>query len=382
MQGDPDAHRRLPERPREPVGRAISPPTPTTTGPTARSATRTSTPATPTTTTSSGSAGTGSTTPTSGSRAWCTRCAAPTFRPTSTTSRLLPQRVLRRRRRDGLRRGLPPDFTLGGQTWDFLSGALDIVAHELTHGVTEYTSNLIYRNESGALNEAFSDIMGTSVEFFFQPAGSGPLQRRLPDRRGRRSGPGGLRSMANPGAFGDPDHYSKRFLGTDDNGGVHINSGIANHAFYLAIEGGTNRTSGLSVQGVGGGQPRADREGVLPRVHAAAAGERDVRRGARRDDPGRARSLRRQQRRRTRGDAGLDRRGGELMRSRASSRSSRLLRATARRLHWRASAQSRAAVGEPSAVRRQRQRRRPAGASSLSGSLQFRQELRRPRRST
>ena len=59
--------------------------------------------------------------------------------------------------------------------------------------------------------------------------------------------------MANPLAYGDPDHYSRRFTGTADNGGVHINSGIANHAFYLAIEGGTNRTSGLSVQGVGGG---------------------------------------------------------------------------------------------------------------------------------
>ena len=69
--------------------------------------------------------------------------------------------------------GLPAGFTAGGQTWDYLAGALDVVAHELSHGVTEYSANLIYRNESGALNEAFSDIMGTSVEFFFQPAGSG-----------------------------------------------------------------------------------------------------------------------------------------------------------------------------------------------------------------
>jgi thermolysin len=57
--------------------------------------------------------------------------------------------------------------------------------------------------------------------------------------------------MANPQAYGHPDHYSKRYLGTEDNGGVHRNSGIANNAFYLAIESGTNRTSGLSVQGVG-----------------------------------------------------------------------------------------------------------------------------------
>jgi bacillolysin len=59
--------------------------------------------------------------------------------------------------------------------------------------------------------------------------------------------------MSNPSVFGDPDHYSKRFIGSDDNGGVHTNSAIPSQAFYLAIEGGTNRTSGLSVQGVGGG---------------------------------------------------------------------------------------------------------------------------------
>jgi bacillolysin len=147
--------------------------------------------------------------------------------------------------------GLPAGFTLGGQTWDFLAGALDIVAHELSHGVTEFTSNLIYRNESGALNESFSDMMGTSAEFFFQPAGSGNLKADyLIGEDVIR--PGGIRSMDNPGLFGDPDHYSKRFQGTEDNGGVHINSGIPNHVFYLAIEGGTNRTSGLSVEGVGG----------------------------------------------------------------------------------------------------------------------------------
>jgi thermolysin len=147
--------------------------------------------------------------------------------------------------------GLPPGFTFDGQAWNYLSGALDVVAHELTHGVTEFSSNLIYRNESGALNEAFSDIMGTSAEFFFQPTGSGPLKADY------RVGedvitPGGLRSMDDPALFGDPDHYSRRFLGTSDNGGVHINSAIANQAFYLAVEGGTNRTSGLAVQGVGG----------------------------------------------------------------------------------------------------------------------------------
>jgi len=146
--------------------------------------------------------------------------------------------------------GLPAGVTLGGQTWDFTSGAIDIVAHELTHGVTDYSSRLIYLNESGALNEAFSDIMGTSVEFYFQQPGSGNLRADyLMGEDVIR--PGGIRSHADPQAYGDPDHYSRRFTGTADNGGVHINSGIPNHVFYLAIESGTNRTSGLAVQGVG-----------------------------------------------------------------------------------------------------------------------------------
>ena len=192
--------------------------------------------------------------------------------------------------------GLPPGFTLGGQIWNHLSGALDVVAHELTHGVTEFTSNLIYRNESGALNEAFSDIMGTSVEFFFQPAGSGDLQADYLFGEDVVR-PGGIRSMENPQAYGDPDHYSRRFLGTADNGGVHINSGIANHAFYLAIEGGTNRTSGLSVQGVGAAN-REQIERVFYRAFTQMLPANcHVLAGAGRDDPGGARSVRRRQHR-------------------------------------------------------------------------------------
>ena len=147
--------------------------------------------------------------------------------------------------------GLPSNVTSGGQHWTYLAGALDIVAHELTHGVTDYTSRLVYRNESGALNEAFSDIMATSVEFFFQPGGvAGPLKADYVIGEDVVT-PGGLRSLSNPSAFGNPDHYSRRSLGASDNGGVHANSTIASHAFWLAIEGGTNRTSGLSVTGVG-----------------------------------------------------------------------------------------------------------------------------------
>ncbi len=154
--------------------------------------------------------------------------------------------------------GLPPNFFLSstGNNYTYFAGALDIAAHELTHGVLDSSSQLIYQNESGALNESFADMMGTSAEFFFHPAGEGQgradyvlgedISRAL--RPGARDGD---RSLENPGLYGDPDHYSLRFTGPEDNGGVHTNSGIPNHAFYLAIEGGTNRTSGLAVQGVG-----------------------------------------------------------------------------------------------------------------------------------
>lgn len=143
--------------------------------------------------------------------------------------------------------GLPPGIILTtGQVVDYFSGALDIVAHELTHGVTDYSSGLTYEGESGALNEAFSDMMATGAEFFL------PGPRTADYLIGEDTfRPGGIRSMSNPGAFGDPDHYSKRFTGMEDNGGVHINSGIPNQAFFLAIEGGTNRTSGVAVAGVG-----------------------------------------------------------------------------------------------------------------------------------
>jgi len=73
--------------------------------------------------------------------------------------------------------------------------------------------------------------------------------------------------MQNPMAYGDPDHYSVRYTGTADNGGVHSNSGIANHAFYLAIEGGTHRLGG-TVVGVGGAN-REEIERVFYRAFTA-----------------------------------------------------------------------------------------------------------------
>lgn len=158
--------------------------------------------------------------------------------------------------------GIPPGFsTASGRNYTYFSGALDIAAHELSHAVTGATSNLIYRDESGALNEAFSDMMGKSVEFFYHPPGAAAGQADYVlgkdiSRAVRTGALNGDRSMSNPSLYGDPDHYSRyrRLPNTPagDNGGVHTNSGIPNNAFYLSIEGGVNRTSGLSVQGVGG----------------------------------------------------------------------------------------------------------------------------------
>jgi thermolysin len=125
-----------------------------------------------------------------------------------------------------------------------MSAALDVVAHELTHGVTDYSSGLIYENESGALNEAFSDIMAAGTEFMFQPSKADYLMGE------DVVSPGATRSMQSPMQYQDPDHYSLLYRGSADNGGVHWNSGIANNAFYLAIEGGRHRL-GATVEGVG-----------------------------------------------------------------------------------------------------------------------------------
>jgi Zn-dependent metalloprotease len=140
------------------------------------------------------------------------------------------------------------------RTFTFLSGAFDVVAHEWTHGVTDFTSKLVYRDESGALNEAFSDIMGAAMEFYYYPAGADRDQADwLIAEDVFLASPGYLRSLSNPAAKGHPDHYSlRRFIGTStDDGGVHFNLTIATHAFYLAVAGGRNRVSGVTVPGVG-----------------------------------------------------------------------------------------------------------------------------------
>ena len=129
-----------------------------------------------------------------------------------------------------------------GTTFVPLSQDADVVAHELTHGVTERSSGLIYQNESGALNEALSDIFGAMVDR--QEGATGADMWLLGEDIYTPAIPGdGLRDMAFPSAVGDYDCYPDRYTGTSDNGGVHWNSGIANLAFVLLVEGGSHPAS-------------------------------------------------------------------------------------------------------------------------------------------
>ncbi len=150
------------------------------------------------------------------------------------------------------------DGTLMGPT----SEGFDVTAHELTHAVTSSTAQLAYQNESGALNEAMSDIMAAVCEAWrdqavspntwligeqiFTPATSGDALRYM-------ANPTADRALYPPALGGSRDFYADRYAGTEDNGGVHLNSGIANLAFYLLTQGGTHprqRTT-FAVPGIG-----------------------------------------------------------------------------------------------------------------------------------
>jgi Zn-dependent metalloprotease len=137
---------------------------------------------------------------------------------------------------------------------------IDICGHEMTHGVTERTANLTYSGESGALNESMSDVFGAMVELYADGnVVSADTWKIGEDAYTPGTSGDALRYMNNPHLAGnggytandDPDHYSERYTGTADSGGVHINSGIGNHVFYLAAAGGTHHLSGVTVTGIG-----------------------------------------------------------------------------------------------------------------------------------
>lgn len=142
-----------------------------------------------------------------------------------------------------------------GIKYNSLVGGLDVAGHEMTHGVVEHTADLIYKNESGAINESLADVMGN----FAQQYTTGVTEWELGEdiTTPNIPGDGGLRSMSDPASKTTsyttsghyPDTYQDRYLGTGDNGGVHINSGINNKAAYLLTQGGTN--NGFTIKGVG-----------------------------------------------------------------------------------------------------------------------------------
>lgn len=135
----------------------------------------------------------------------------------------------------------------GNATYSPLT-ALDICGHEITHGVTERTSNLNYSGQSGAMNEGFSDIFGTAIEFFGKP---GTANWLIGEDIGAA-----FRSMSNPNQFSQPDTYlgTYWYTGSADNGGVHTNSGVLNFWFYLLTQGGSGTNdigSVYTVTGIG-----------------------------------------------------------------------------------------------------------------------------------
>ena len=131
---------------------------------------------------------------------------------------------------------------------DGFAGVDDVVAHELTHAVTERESNLIYWGESGAINEAFSDIFGEFVDLTNASGNDSPAVRW---QVGEDLPGGAIRSMSDPTIFGDPDRRFSPdwYTLSEDNRGVHFNSGVANKLAFLLTDGGT--FNGQTVTGLG-----------------------------------------------------------------------------------------------------------------------------------
>ncbi|MCU1304628.1 MAG: peptidase thermolysin [Candidatus Sulfotelmatobacter sp.] len=127
--------------------------------------------------------------------------------------------------------------------FDRFTKCLDVIGHELTHGVTQYTAGLTYQGQSGALNESMSDVFGSLVKQMTLGQTADQADWLIGAGLLMPSAGAALRSMKAPGTA-----YDSQVLGkdpqpatmadyvntTDDSGGVHINSGIPNHAFYLA----------------------------------------------------------------------------------------------------------------------------------------------------
>jgi Zn-dependent metalloprotease len=135
--------------------------------------------------------------------------------------------------------------------------SLDVVGHELSHGVISYSADLLYQNESGALNEHFADVLGMLTRQWHTKTDAASADWLVgKDIMGPAAKARGLRTFTaekayeNDPYFGtdpQPKHLRDQFKGTSDNGGVHINSGIPNHAFYrfaMALQGNAWEAAG------------------------------------------------------------------------------------------------------------------------------------------
>ncbi len=141
----------------------------------------------------------------------------------------------------------------GSDTYFDALTSLDVAGHEIGHAVCSNTADLTYSNESGAMNEGFSDIWGASIEYFADPNKQTWL---IGEDIERRSGHVALRSMSDPKSEGQPDTYQgiNWYTGTSDNGGVHTNSGVLNYWYYLLSVGGSgtnDNNDSYTVNGIG-----------------------------------------------------------------------------------------------------------------------------------
>lgn len=160
-----------------------------------------------------------------------------------------------------------PDINCPNATWNGVSANYcdgtasdDVVAHEWGHAYNQYTANLIYSYESGALNESFSDIWGETIDLMNNyedddednsiRTGSTVTGRWKMGEDASAFG-GAIRDMWDPTINGDPGKITDNnyWCSTGDNGGVHINSGIPNHAYALIVDGGTY--NGQTITGLG-----------------------------------------------------------------------------------------------------------------------------------
>lgn len=143
------------------------------------------------------------------------------------------------------------------------ASADDVVAHEMTHGITEKSSNLLYWYQSGAINESMSDVMGEILDHRNTlEAGDAAWEM------GEDLPIGSIRSMSDPTVFGDPDKMTSSNYRRDpyppwnwDNGGVHTNSGVGNKTAYLISQGGT--FNGQTITGIDTGDATLTRTATL-----------------------------------------------------------------------------------------------------------------------